>query len=66
MLRIGLRAWLSNASEIPGPGLERWTVFKRGLADFSWVAGHNCIFEERWANEDPTRLRVLAGELACL
>jgi len=58
--RIG---WLSTSSADPGPYPDRLTAFKRGLADLGWIEGSNLVFDERWANDDPARLRPQAAEL---
>src|SRR5262245_33658343 len=58
--RIG---WLSSAAETPGAAQSRLDAFKRGLADFGWVEGRTVTFDQRWANDDTTRLPSLAAEL---
>jgi putative tryptophan/tyrosine transport system substrate-binding protein len=61
--RIG---WLGTGAEGTGSVQDRLNAFKRGLADLGWIEGRNLAFERRWANNDTTRLRSHAAELAGL
>jgi putative ABC transport system substrate-binding protein len=63
MRRVG---WLHTGSENTNPGQDRLNAFKRGLADLGWIAGRNLAYEERWADNDPARVRSHAVELAGL
>src|SRR2546429_9826969 len=63
MRRIGL---LTIGADTSTPGQNRLNAFKRGLADLGWIEGRNLVFEGRWANNEPARLRSHAAELAAL
>src|SRR5258708_23698862 len=58
--RIG---WLAPPSKGSGTIASQLNAFKRALVDRGWIEGRNLAFEERWADNDPERLRPLAAGL---
>ena len=57
--------FLTTASPTSRSG-EQITAFHNGLRDGGYTEGQNVRIEYRWANDDYSRLRVLAGELVSL
>ena len=51
------------STQSPDGNLERLRAFRLGLKDNGYVEGENVAIEYRWAENQPDRLAMLAGEL---
>jgi putative ABC transport system substrate-binding protein len=61
MVRVGILG-----ATTAGGFASQWDAFRLGLRDLGWVEGRELVYEQRFAENQPDRLPLLAAELVAL